>query len=132
MLPVECTVLAFFKLALNIFPVLCCSIVLALTFRTLQRYNFDSPFLFATHTFTPSCVTLKKNKISLRAGLNRRPQPYQGCALPTELQRHCFLSSAQYSEGVFFCQALLCSAFLFLPSLMQSAFFIFKLYAPFK
>lgn len=24
-------------------------------------------------------------------GLNRRPQPYHGCALPTELKRHSYL-----------------------------------------
>ena len=48
---------------------------------------FESGFSSASRNFVPQ---LYKNTILLsrRPGLNRRPRPYQGRALPTELRRH--------------------------------------------
>lgn len=83
-LAIKRTILIEFKLTSNILTILVCGIILSFAFRTLQSNNFYSTFFLATHIYAPVFIFFSSS--SPRAGSNRRPQPYHGCALPTELQ----------------------------------------------
>ena len=51
-LPIERTVFAQFKLTLRVFAVFHRRIIFPFAFRTLQRNDFDSTFLFTSHNDT--------------------------------------------------------------------------------
>ena len=62
-----------------------------------RRVDFDEPKLFCK-----SKVSIAADLIwSGRRGSNSRPQPWQGCALPTELlPQVCFLNEVLFSFGI--------------------------------
>lgn len=72
------------QFALNVLAVFVSSIISALAFAALQRDDFHRSFFLACH----KKLLENSNQAfqSPRAGSNRRPQPYHGCALPAELQ----------------------------------------------
>lgn len=86
MLTVKRTIFAQLQFSCNILSVFISCIILALALCTLKSDNFNSSFLLACHFYTPKIIFTNE---SPRAGSNRRPQPYHGCALPAELQGHC-------------------------------------------
>src|SRR5574344_1645257 len=84
MFAVKRAVLAQLKLSLSIFAVFRCCIVLAFALCALKSNNFNRPFFLATHSLY--LLKFLQAFSSPRAESNCRPQPYHGCALPTELQ----------------------------------------------
>ena len=76
-LTTERTIFAQFQLTGYVFSVFVSRIILPFAFCTLKSDNFYCPFFFFFFL-----IILK----SPRAESNCRPQPYHGCALPTELQ----------------------------------------------
>lgn len=83
-LAVKRAIFVQFQFALNVLAVFVSSIISALAFAALQRDDFHRSFFLACH----KKLLENSNQAfqSPRAGSNRRPQPYHGCALPAELQ----------------------------------------------